>query len=155
MINKESIGAIVESCLDADTEFLVDVSVSSSNSIVVLIDSDLGVSIDRCVEVSRQIEKSLDREKEDFSLEVSSAGLSSPLKLVRQYKKNIGRQLDIVAVDGAKMTGKLTEVGEESFTILISEKVKKEGSKKKELVERTVELPYAQVKSAKIVVSYR
>jgi ribosome maturation factor RimP len=155
MISKERIEAIVNECIDSEKEFVVDVSISANNKILVLLDSDEGISIDRCVKVSRKIEQDLDEDDLDFGLEVSSAGLSSPLKVVRQYKKNLGRSLNVISNDGEKIKGKLVEVNDNDFSIEVEELLKPEGKKRKELVLRTVTLAYNEVKSAKIIISFR
>lgn len=155
MISKSTVEDIVNQHINAESEFVVDISISSSNKILVLIDSDEGITIDRCVQVSRAIEQSFDRDKEDFELEVSSAGLSSPLKVVRQYKKNIGRSLDVVLANGTKVRGKLIAASESSFSLEFEEKVMLEGKKRKELVVKTLEIPYTDIKTAYIVVTFR
>ena len=155
MISKQKIEDIVNEHIDPSSEYIVEVTVSASNSILVLIDSDEGISSDRCVKVSRAVEQSLDRDEEDFELEVSSAGLSSPLKVVRQYKKNIGRHLDVVTSNGQKYTGKLVEVDDNNFAIEVEEMVKPEGKKRKELVVKKMAFAYSEIKSATIVISFR
>jgi ribosome maturation factor RimP len=155
MINKERIELIVNQIIDAEKEFVVDITVSASNHILVLIDSEAGVVIKRCVEISRFIESQLDREEEDFELEVSSAGLTSPLKVHRQYAKNIGRAVEVLLNDGQKVTGKIIEVSPLAFTIQYQEKISIEGSKKKQLVDQTKEIPFAEVKTTVIIISFR
>lgn len=155
MVDKSTVESIVKEQLDSEKEFVVDITISTGNKILVLIDSDEGITIDRCVKVSRAIEGSLDREEEDFELEVSSAGLSSPLKVVRQYQKNIGRNLDILLNNGDKHTGKLLKADEEAFTLEVEEMIKQEGKKRKELVTRTADFPYNEIKTAYIVVTFR
>ena len=148
MISKGTVESIVNQHINTDNEFVVEISVSSSNKIIVLIDSDDGITIDRCVLVSKAIEQSFDRDEEDFELEVSSAGLSSPLKVVRQYQKNIGRNLDVVLANGTKMQGKLLSATESSFSIEVQEKVVLEGKKRKELITKSIDLPYSDIKTA-------
>ena len=155
MISTQKIEDIVNEHIDPSSEYIVEVTVSVGNSILVLIDSDEGISIDRCVKVSRAVEQSLDRDEEDFELEVSSAGLSSPLKVVRQYKKNIGRHLDVVTSSGQKYTGMLVEVSDNNFAIEVDEMVKPEGKKRKELVVKKMAVAYSEIKSATIVISFR
>jgi ribosome maturation factor RimP len=155
MIDKKLIEDIVNQNFNSDSEFIVDISVSSANKIFVVIDSDSGITIDRCVDISRAIEQQLDRDKEDFELEVASAGLSEPLKIARQYSKNIGRNVDVVLLDGAKKTGKLLSASLDGFQIEVQEKELVEGKKRKQLVTKTLSLAYADVKSTKIVISFR
>ncbi len=155
MVDKSRIEAIVNEQLNSEKEFIVDLSISTGNKILVHIDSDSGVTIERCVIVSKAIEESLDREEEDFELEVSSAGLSSSLKVVRQYKKNIGRNLDVLLNSGEKYSGKIVEANDLEFLLEVEEMIKEEGKKRKELVIRNINIPYSEVKTAYIVVSFR
>ena len=155
MISKERVESIINECIDPEKEFVVELTISANNSILVLLDSDDGISIDRCVKVSKAIEQDLDRDEEDFEIEVSSAGLSLPLKVVRQFIKNQGRTLSGISNDGEKLTGKLICANENEFTIEVEEMVKLEGKKRKELVIRSVTFAYNDVKSATIVISFR
>lgn len=155
MIDKKIVESIVNQQINSKNEFVVDITISSNNKINVVIDSETGVTIDRCVDVSRAIEQKLDRDVEDYELEVASAGLSEPLKIVRQYLKNIGRDVDVVLVTGEKKTGKLLAANDQGFTILMVEKELVEGKKRKQLVEKEIEIAYNQVKSTKIVISFR
>jgi ribosome maturation factor RimP len=129
MIKKKEIETIVETFLKTTERYLVDVSVSPDNLIVVEIDSDGVMGIDDCVALSRHIEEKLDREEEDFELEVSSAGISSPFKLVRQYIKNIGNEIEMMLKNGVKLTGILKSADENGAVITISEKEKTQNAK--------------------------
>lgn len=155
MISKAKIEALVAEVLDAETEFMVEVNVSSSNHIVVVIDGDNGIPIKRCVEVSRHIEGNLDREVEDFELEVSSAGVTSPLLLARQYIKNVGRMVDVLLNSGENFQGKLIAASETHFSIVFQQKMLVEGTKKKQLVDITKEFEYSEVKSTTQVILFR
>ena len=155
MIEREFIEAIVNQNLDPVSEFLVELNITTGNKITVLIDGDNGITIDQCVKISKAIEGSLDREKEDFELEVSSAGLSSPLKLLRQFTKNIGKNVDIVLKTGEKYKGQLTSASENHFTIEYQEKELVEGKKRKQLVQKQLEISYADAKSVHIAISFR
>ena len=135
--------------------FVVDLSVSTSNRISVTLDSEKGIPISYCVDISRLIEHNLDRDKEDFALEVSTAGLDQPLKMPRQYKKNVGRNVDVITNEDEKITGKLVKAGDDGFTVETEEKVKVEGKKKKELRVTSHEFSYDDIKSVKIVVSFK
>ena len=101
----------------SDTMFIVDVTVGLGNAISVVIDSDEGLSIDKCIEMSRHIEHQFDREVEDFSLEVSSPGLTQPFKVLRQYQKYLGKEIEIVTGKGDKWTGILQSADEKSFFV--------------------------------------
>jgi ribosome maturation factor RimP len=155
MVDKGTIETIVKEQLNPENEFIVEINISSGNKILVHIDSDLGITIDRCVQVSKTIEQSLDRDEEDFELEVSSAGLSSPLRVVRQYQKNIGRNLDVLLNSGDKYQGKLLTANDELFILEVEEMIKPEGKKRKETVTRNIEFSYSDIKTAYIVVSFR
>ncbi len=155
MISKAKIEALVAEVLDAETEFMVEVNVSGSNHIVVVIDGDNGIPIKRCVEVSRHIEGNLDREVEDFELEVSSAGVTSPLLLARQYIKNVGRMVDVLLNSGENFQGKLIAASETHFSIAFQQKMLVEGTKKKQLVDITKEFEYSEVKSTTQVILFR
>ena len=99
--------------------FIVDITVGTGNSIEVLVDSDKGISIEDCVKINRHIEQNLDRDVEDFSLEVSSPGLTQPFKHLRQYQKNIGKKVELVARSGEKEEGILKSVN--AMNMLIEE----------------------------------
>jgi ribosome maturation factor RimP len=133
MILKEQILKLIDEKLSKDGFFLVEVNVAPGNKIEVIIDSEKGVSIGYCVEISRLIEHSLDRDIEDFELGVSSPGIGEPFKVLKQYFKCIGRPVEVLTVDGRSQTGILNEVKDRGFVVKEEKKVKPEGKKKKEL----------------------
>ncbi len=136
--------------------YIVELSVSTSNVIHVEIDKlKGGVSVEDCMSVSRNIEHNLDREKEDFELHVSSAGLDKPLRHLNQYAKNIGRTLAVVCLDGKKNEGELVKVSDEGIVLRLMSKQLDEKKKKKILVEEILEFPFSQIKEAKIVISFK
>ena len=151
MITKENIQILVDEVM-SDDMFIVDITVGTGNSISVLVDSDAGISVGECVQISRHIEGSLDREVEDFSLEVSSPGLSLPLKVLRQYLKNIGREVEVVTKSGEKQKGVLKSANTEGFELEFLAKGRVDGKK----VEETKSLTYSfdQMKTVKIVISF-
>ena len=153
MIDKVKIAELVNEKL-TDDQFLVDVTVSSSNVIHVMVDSDTGISINQIVEISRFVEGNLDREVEDFELSVFSAGLSEPFRLVRQYKKNVGTEIDVLLVSGQKLTGVLAEADEHGINLEVTTKEKTEGSKRKELVIRVHRFDYQEIKEAKKILKF-
>lgn len=153
MIEKEKIAELVNEKL-SDDQFLVDVTVSASNVIHVMVDSDTAISINQIVEISRHVEGKLDREAEDFELSVFSAGLSEPFRLVRQYKKNVGTEIDLLLANGQKLTGKLIEAGDQGIELETATKEKVEGSKKKELVVRVHKFDYQEIKEAKKILKF-
>jgi len=153
MIDKVKIAELVNEKL-TDDQFLVEVTVSSSNVIHIMVDSDTGISINQIVEISRFVENNLDREVEDFELSVFSAGLSEPLSLVRQYKKNIGTEIDVLLTSGQKLAGILIKADDQGIDLEVTTKEKSEGSKKKELVTRVHSLGYPEIKEAKKVLKF-
>ena len=129
MISKEHIQELAEEHLEGTPGFLVDVVVSDGSNIRVIVDHDENTSIQFCMGLSRHIESSLDRELHDFSLDVLSPGLDQPLKLHRQYVKNVGREVAVMPVEGAKIEGVLTMVEEDHFVVQTREKRRIEGRK--------------------------
>lgn len=130
MIDKQLLAQTVEEAIAGTRIFLVDVQLNAGNSIVVEIDSEEGIDIDTCADITRKIESVFDRDAEDYELEVGSAGLTSPFKVRRQYEKNVGQEVEVLTRDGRKLHGTLTGVGEEDFTIEIAKKVKEPGAKR-------------------------
>ena len=132
--------------------FLVDVRIKPTNNIKVFIDGDQGISIEKCVQYNRALYKKIEEAglfpTGDFSLEVSSPGLDEPLKLLRQYKKNIGRQVELVLQDGAKKEGRLLEVSEDG--IIVEETKGK--NKKKEVINHA--FLFDNIKTTKIQVVF-
>jgi ribosome maturation factor RimP len=155
MADVKLVQEIVNQQINSEKEFVVDITISSGNRIMILIDSDEGLTIDRCVKVSRAVEQALDRDSEDFELEVSSPGLSEPFKVKRQYQKNIGRKVEIITTAGQKVTGLLLSADNNGFILETEQMLKLEGKKRKELVVSNAEYNYTDVKSVKIVISFR
>jgi ribosome maturation factor RimP len=135
--------------------FLVEVNVSSSNVIKIFIDSFEGLTIDQCVHISRKLEQKLDRDKEDFELQVSSPGLSEPFRAKEQYLKNVGHDVEIVTTEGIKLEGELLEAGDEAILLKSAKRERVEGHKKKQLIVKEHQLKYGEIKSAKGVVSFK
>ncbi|WP_142534649.1 ribosome assembly cofactor RimP [Saccharicrinis carchari] len=154
MITKQQIVEIIAEKIAADGCFIVEVKVSANNKITVTIDSMDGLSIDYCIQISRLIESSLDREQEDFELEVSTPGLGQPLKVLNQYKKNIGKNVEVTPLNAAPFKGKLSHVYEEGFTVEEEKKVKIEGKKKKEIKVFNHNYTFDQVKSVKLIITF-
>jgi ribosome maturation factor RimP len=154
MIDREKILNLVKEKLD-ESMFLVDVSVNTSNVIHVELDSFTGLSIDQCVAVSRHIENNLDRESEDFELQVSSPGAGQPFKVKEQYLKNSGRELEVTLKSGAVLKGLLTEANDNEVLIETSAKEKPEGSNKKVLVTRTNKVAYEEIERARVIISFK
>ena len=154
MIDSESLRQVIERELSETDLFLVDLKVSGDNDILVEIDSENPVDIEECEKLTRAIEKEFDREKEDYTLEVGSAGLTSPFKVVRQYKKYIGKEVEVLTKEGKKLSGLLREAGDDSFTILVTEKVKKPESKRPVIEKVPYTFPYSEVKQTKYLLKF-
>ena len=146
---------IVEEWLDGKDYFLVDVSVSPDDKIVVEIDHADGVWIDDCVDLSRYIESRLSREDEDYELEVGSAGISKPFKVLKQYQIYIGKEVEVMDNTGKKWKGVLADANEENFTVTMTVKVKPEGAKRPKLVEQNVTFTYDEIKYTKYLISFK
>ncbi len=155
MIEKSVVTQLVNEWLEEKDYFLVDVAVTPDNRIVVEIDHAEGVWIEDCVELSRFIESKLDREQEDFELEVGSAGIGQPFKVRQQYVNHIGLEVEVLKADGQKLTGILKEVGDETFVVTISKKVKLEGEKRPKMVDEDVTLAYGEIKYTKYLISFK
>lgn len=144
MIDKEKLKATVLKAIEGTGAFLVDIKVSPDNDIVVEVDSNDGVDLDLCADITHKIEAEFDRDKEDYSLEVGSAGVTAPFKVVEQYTKNLGKEVEVLTKDGRKLVGTLTAVdGDVSeFTIEVPTKVKQPGAKRPtvEMVPETLKM---------------
>jgi len=154
MITIEKIRKIAEEKIAGSTNFIVDISVRPGNNITVLLDNDAGVSISDCVAMSRHIESGLDREIEDFSLNVMSPGLTEPFKILRQYQKNIGKQIDVLTKENKKVTGKLLSATDEGIAVEMKSKERIEGKKAKQLIINNINLTFNQIKQTKVVISF-
>ena len=151
---KTKVEALVKEALDENPRlFLIDLSVGGDNSIRVLLDGDEGVSLEACMQVSRKIEHNLDREENDFSIEVSSCGVGSPLTMQRQFKKNISRKLEILDQEDKLVQGTLTAANDDSFTLQWKAREPKPIGKGKVTVTKTKEFKYGNYKNAKVIVS--
>ena len=133
--------------------FLIDLNITKDNKISVVIDGDNGVSVNDCIAVSRKIEHNLDREEEDFSLEVSSAGVSEPLHLERQYRKNLGRKLQ-VTTNNEKIEATLTHVDQDGIKLNWKAREPKPVGKGKHTVEKEAVLPYSEITDAKVMITF-
>lgn len=155
MIDKKKLEQVVNEWLEKTEYFLVDLTVSADDRIVVVIDHAEGVWIDDCVELSRFIESQFDREEEDYELEVGSAGLGQPFRVLKQYQIHIGKSIETQTKDGKKWTGTLLNASEEEFTILTTQKVKPEGAKRPKNVEVEVTFKYDEVTSTKYMIKMK
>jgi ribosome maturation factor RimP len=143
--------------------FLVDVKALAGDAVEVFIDSDArgddgrlrGVTVEDCVALTRAIEAHFDRDVDDFSLTVSSAGIGQPLRVPRQYRKLIGRSVEVVMASGVKITGMLEAFGEDNITLSYPEKRKAEGKKKPEIVTVTETFPLSEVKTTREYIDFK
>jgi len=133
--------------------FLIDLTITDAFKIIVTLDGDNGVVLQDCIDVSRSIEHNLDREEQDFSLEVASVGVGSPLKLVRQYKKNVGRML-IVKLAETTIEAELVDANDEFITLAWEAREPKKIGKGKETVQKRQEIPYTDIKEAIVTVIF-
>ena len=146
MIDKFKVLDIVKDTLEGTEKYLVNMRITPDNRIFVDIDGDNGINIDDCIELSRTIENKLNREEEDFELNVSSAGAEAPLKMPRQYRRHIGRMLSVVPFEGEAVQGTLLEADEEQFVI------KTKGQKK--VAPQELTFRYDNVKTVKVVLPF-
>lgn len=154
MITVEKIQKLADEKLAEGSNFIVDIAVKTGNKITVLLDNDNGVSISDCVAMSRHIEFNLDRESDDFELNVMSPGLSEPFKILRQYQKNIGKQVDVVTKEGKKLSGKLLDANDLGINLETKVKEKVANKKGKQLIINNINLTFNQIKETKIVISF-
>ena len=133
--------------------FLIDFTVGGDNTIRVILDGDHGVNLQDCMDISRAIEHNLDREEEDFSLEVTSAGATSPLTQPRQYKKNTGRILKVRTASG-ELEGTLVQSDEDSITLEWKSREPKPEGKGKVTVQKSQKIDFSEIKEAKVVLKF-
>ncbi|PJB11665.1 MAG: ribosome assembly cofactor RimP [Flavobacteriales bacterium CG_4_9_14_3_um_filter_40_17] len=133
--------------------FLIDLQVSEAGQIVVIMDGDEGVTVQDCVNASRKVEHNLDPE-EDFSIEVTSAGVSSPLVNIRQYRKNIGREIAVFMASGSKNSGQLIQVQEEEIVLLQKVREPKPIGKGKITVEKKITIPFTEINKTIVTLKF-
>ena len=155
MIEKKTVCQIVDEWLDGKEYFLVEVTISPDDKIVVEIDHKEGVWIEDCVELSRYIESKLNREDEDYELEVGSAGIGQPFKVLQQYRNHVGKEVEVLKKDGRKLCGVLKDADEQHFTVTIEKKVKPEGAKRPQLVQEDETFAYDEIKYTKYLISFK
>ena len=149
MIDTKKIIEAAERKLQGTDMFVVGCTCTPGNEIELLIDSDTSVGIDACVALSRAVEADLDRDAEDFSLTVASAGIGSELRTLRQYRKLVGRPVEVLLTNGVKILAHLDEATDEGVTLSYEEKQAVEGRKRKQPVKVTRSYPFAQIKYTK------
>jgi ribosome maturation factor RimP len=155
MLSKEKILGLIEPLLVEKEFFLISLDISHSNSIRLVIDSMIGVTIEDCVACSRAIEHHLDREIEDFDIEVSSAGLTEPFKIKEQYLKNIGKEIEVILKTGSKLTGILQSVEETGFGIETEKKVRIEGKKRKQTIREMQSISFNECSKVKSLLKFK
>jgi ribosome maturation factor RimP len=146
-------GLVVDALLEKPSIFLIDLTITDSFKIIVTLDGDNGVALQDCIDISRAIENNLDREEQDFSLEVASVGVGSPLKMVRQYKKNVGRTL-IVKLATEIIEAELVEANDNFIILSWKARESKKVGKGKETVQKKQEIPYKEIKEAIVTVTF-
>lgn len=158
MINKKKIEELAQERIDELNRdlFIVEINVSLANAIQVEIDSAVGnVAIEDCISVSRNIEHNLDREEQDFELQVSSPGLDRPFRVVQQYKKNVGREVKLTPINGVKVEGLLKVANDEGVVVETEIKERLEGKKKKVTVFEEHSFSYDEIKETKIIITFK
>lgn len=154
MTFREKVSQLLEAGLqEKPAIFLIDLTITDAFKIIVTLDGDNGVQLQDCIDISRAIEHNLDREEQDFSLEVASVGVGSPLKLVRQYIKNIGRTL-IVKLTTQTIEAQLVAANDNFITLAWEAREPKKIGKGKETVQKTMEIPYSEIKEAIVTVTF-
>jgi ribosome maturation factor RimP len=148
MTDGNKIEILVNEFIEGTGIFLVAVKVSTSNRITILADTMKGITIDECVAIHRHLEKNLDRNNEDFELQVSSPGLDMPFGVIEQYYKNEGRRVEVVDNEGGRVTGKIRNVTSGGFELETEVKVKGKTSEIKE-----ISFNFDQVKSTKVILT--
>ena len=153
MLQERVENLLEEAFQEYNSLFLISLDISDQNHILIVIDGDEGVSVDDCIAVSRAIENNLDREEEDFSLEVASSGVSEPLKFPRQYQKNIGRKLEVTTKTD-KFVGNLTDVNEDGIVLSWKAKEPKPIGKGKVTVDKEAKIAFQEIEKAKVVITF-
>lgn len=155
MITKEQILNLIEDKLNERGLFLVDLEIAPGNQIHLEIDGPNGVTIKDCVDFSRQVEHNLDRESEDFELNVSSPGLDKPFRVFQQYQKNVGREVKVITNEDKTIKGELVKVEDDKIMVEYSFKQKIEGKKKKETITEQEIIPFNNIKETRIIISFK
>lgn len=154
MLREKVENLLQEAFEENNSLFLIELNIDDANHISVVIDGDNGVSVNDCIAVSRKIEHNLDRDEEDFSLDVASAGVSQPLMLPRQYRKNIGRKLAVTTSEGEKIEGELMKMEDDKITLQWKTREPKPVGKGKVTVTKETVLPLEDIKEAKVIITF-
>ena len=155
MISKEAVEQLIADWLVGKDYFLTDLVITPDDRIIVEIDHAEGVWIDDCVALSRHIEEGLDHDETDFELEVGSAGLGQPFKVLRQYEIHLGDDVEVLTAEGKKLIGRLTAVDNSQITLTQTVKVKAPGEKRPHLQDVETVLPFDNVKWTKLYIDFK
>lgn len=155
MIEKSVVSQLVEEKLASSDNYLVDVVIKPGNLIVVEIDNDEGVCVEDCAGLSRFLEEHFDREVEDFELEVGSAGVTSPFKILRQYVKNVGNEVEMLLKSGVKLEGVLQSADENGVVVVVEKQVKPEGGKRKVTIQEEQSYTFEEIKYTKYLIRFK
>ena len=155
MIDSTKVRELVGQWLAGKDYFLTDLNVTPDNCITVEIDNADGVWIDDCVQLSRYIEDHLSRDEEDYELEVGSAGLGQPFKVLRQWENHVGKKVEILTADGRKVRGTLTAVSADAATLAVPTKVSKEGRKRPVVEDVESTFAMSEVKSGRYLIDFK
>ena len=150
MIEKQKIQELIEEFIKETGLFLVTIKVSNANRIIVLADKNEGITIDECAAIHRHIENGLDRDKEDFELQVSSPGLDMPFGVIEQYFKNEGKKVEVLENEGSKFTGKLKNVTTGGFELETEKKTKGRAIELKDM-----SFNFEQIKSTRVILTIK
>ena len=155
MIDKNKVTEIVNEWLEGKDYFLTDLTIDKNDHIVVEIDDKEGVWIDDCVDLSKYIESRLNRDEEDYELEVGSAGLGQPFKVLRQWTNHVGKQVEIITADGRKLKGTLQEAAADHIVLTTRQKVQVEGRKRPVMQDVEQTFPMTDIKSGKYIIEFK
>jgi ribosome maturation factor RimP len=152
---KKTVEDLLQGALDERQDlFLIDFSLSGDNAIKIVIDGDNGVLVEDCMFISRAIEHNIDRDEHDFSLEVLSSGAATPLMLPRQYKKHVGRNLEVKTLDSENLEGELTEVNDQGVVLKWKAREPKPVGKGKVTVTKEANVAFENIKEAKVKIKF-
>jgi ribosome maturation factor RimP len=155
MITKEQIQKIVETIVDPKNQFLVNIVVRPGNKVIVTVDDIRGIHLDECAEISKKIEQTLDRNKEDFELEVTSPGLTQPFLVMQQYRKNLNKDIEVLLKNGIKKMVRLISVHENGIDVEEEKKIKPANNKKKQVIIEKQFIEFEDIKNTRIVLPFK
>ena len=154
MIDKNELTSVIEKALEGSKMFLVKLTVSNDNVIDVQLDSCESITIDDCIAVNDAVHAAFDQDVEDYELTVGSYSLTEPFKVLQQYHKNLGGEVEVLTADGKKLKGTLSSVDAEQFTITVPTKTKIEGKKRPEMVDVEHTFKYDEIKYTKNILQF-